>query len=186
MENLELVFEDAQERMDSAISSLEDILQRIRTGRPQPEILSSIKVDYYGQPTQISQAASISVEARDLVIKPFDKSYADAIAQAIIKANIGLNPNSLGDVIRLTMPPLSEEMRRDLAKQAKQEGENGKNNIRAIRRSGNQDFKQMAKDKEISQDDEHRAQTRMQELTDSFIEKINQLISDKERQLLEV
>ena len=181
MENL---ISDLEDKMQKTIASLNNEFKKIRTGRANPSMLDDIKIDYYGSPTPINQAASISVEeGRTLTISPWDKSQIEDIEKAIMKSDLGLNPNTSGDLIRLTMPVLTEETRGDYIKQAKNEAENAKIAIRNIRRDANNHAKDSEKNNEISQDEMKRLEAEVQRVTDTFIESIENELKKKEADL---
>jgi len=181
------IIQDAEIRMSKTLESLATGLKKIRTGRAHPSILDSVRVDYYGSPTQLSQVANVSVEdGRTLVVTPWEKDMVAPIEKAIMTSDLGLNPATAGVVIRLPMPALTEETRRDLVKTVKSEGENSKVALRNIRRDANSDFKDLLKEKEISEDEERKAQDTIQKLTDSSIIKIEEQLSVKEKELMEV
>ena len=184
MENL---ISDLEDKMQKTIASLNNEFKKIRTGRANPSMLDDIKIDYYGSPTPINQAASISVEeGRTLTISPWDKSLIEDIEKAIMKSDLGLNPNTSGDLIRLTMPVLTEETRGDYIKQAKNEAENAKIAIRNIRRDANNHAKDSEKNNEISQDEMTRLEAEVQRVTDTFIESIENELKKKEADLSEI
>ena len=184
MENL---ISDLEDKMQKTIASLNNEFKKIRTGRANPSLLDDIKIDYYGSPTPINQAASISVEeGRTLTISPWDKSLIEDIEKAIMKSDLGLNPNTSGDLIRLTMPVLTEETRGDYIKQAKNEAENAKIAIRNIRRDANNHAKDSEKNNEISQDEMKRLEAEVQRVTDTFIESIENELKKKEADLSEI
>ena len=173
--------------MEKTIVSLEKKLQRIRTGRANPSILDSVEVDYYGSITPISQMSNISIEdARTLSIVPWEKDQVQNIEKAIQSSDIGLQPATSGDVIRVIIPELTEETRRDLIKVAKSEAENSKVAIRNQRRDANALLKEFLNEKEISQDDLRRGEDLIQKITDDFINKIDFLLEKKEKDLLEI
>ncbi|HIP93747.1 MAG TPA: ribosome recycling factor [Leucothrix sp.] len=181
------IIKDADIRMQKSIDSLKGELAKIRTGRAHPSLLEHIMVDYYGSDTPLSQVASIGVEdARTLTITPWERPMVQAIEKAIMKSDLGLNPNSAGAVIRVPMPQLTEERRRELVKVVHNEGENGKIAIRNIRRDANSDFKSLEKNKDISEDEEHKAQTDIQSLTDKFVKEVDALVIAKEEDLMKV
>ncbi len=181
------IIEDAETRMKKTIESLKTDLMKIRTGRAHPSILDHIMVDYYGGKVPLNQVGNVSVEdARTLSISVWESPLVTVIEKAIMTSDLGLNPMSAGTVIRVPMPPLTEERRRDLVKVVKKEGENGKIAIRNIRRDANSDFKILQKEKEISEDEEHRAQADIQKLTDQFVKQVDALIDKKESELMEV
>ena len=173
--------------MQKTIASLNNEFKKIRTGRANPSILDDIKIDYYGSPTPINQAASISVEeGRTLTIAPWDKSLIAEIEKAIMKSDLGLNPNTSNDLIRLTMPVLTEETRGDYIKQAKSEAENAKIAIRNIRRDANNLAKDSEKNNEISQDEMKKLEAEVQRVTDTFIQSIENELKKKEADLSEI
>ena len=178
---------ETEEQMNKTISSLEKKLLRIRTGRANPSLLESVEVEYYGSNTPINQMSNISVEdARTLTIVPWEKDQVQNIEKAIQSSDIGLQPATTGDVIRVIVPELTEETRRDLIKVAKSEVENSKVAIRNQRRDANAMLKEFCNEKEISQDDLRRGEELIQKLTDNFIEKIERLLEKKESDLLEI
>lgn len=179
--------QDAQERMAKSIESLSHQLAKIRTGRATPAILDAVKVDYYGTPTPISQVAQIKVEdARTLAVNPWEKNMVPAIEKAILSSDLGLNPATNGDTIRVPMPPLTEETRKGYVKQAKAEAEQSRISVRNVRRDVLADVKSLLKDKDISEDDERRAGDEIQKITDKYIAEVDALLSVKEKDLLEV
>ena len=178
---------ETEEQMDKTILSLERKLQRIRTGRANPSLLESVEVDYYGSSTPISQMSNISVEdARTLSIVPWEKDQVQNIEKAIQSSDIGLQPATSGDVIRVIVPELTEETRKDLIKVAKSEAENSKVAIRNQRRDANAMLKELHNEKEISQDDLRRGEEIIQNLTDNYVTKIDLLLEKKEKDLLEI
>ena len=183
---IEDIRQDADERMNKTLASLESAFTKIRTGRAHPGILDGITVEYYGNPTPLNQVANILVEdARSLLITPWEKAVIPLIEKAILKSDLGLNPATSGDNIRLPMPPLTEENRKDLAKVAKNEAENARIAIRNIRRDANSDLKEFLKEKEISQDDFHRGEELVQKLTDQKIRAVESALESKESDLLD-
>lgn len=184
---IEEVLSEAKSRMVKSIEVLQRDLAGIRTGRATPMILDNVKIDYYGTQTPLKQIATISApEARLLIIQPWDNATLGDITKAIQKADLGLNPGSDGHIIRLPIPPLSEERRRDLVKSVHRRAEEGKVALRNIRRDSMDMLKDLEKEKEISQDEYKRAQNKLQEITDGFIAQIDQIAKDKEAELLEV
>ena len=178
---------ETEEQMNKTILSLEKKLQRIRTGRANPSLLESVEVDYYGSNTPISQMSNISVEdARTLSIVPWEKDQVQNIEKAIQSSDIGLQPATSGDVIRVIIPELTEETRKDLIKVAKSEAENSKVAIRNQRRDANAMLKEFHNEKEISQDDLRRGEEIIQNLTDDYVTKIDLLLEKKEKDLLEI
>lgn len=181
------IIKDAGTRMQKSIESLKGELAKVRTGRAHPSLLEHITVDYYGSETPLNQIASIGVEdARTLTVTPWESPMVQAVEKAIMTSDLGLNPNSAGTVIRIPMPQLTEERRRDLVKVVKGEGENGKIAIRNIRRDANSDFKMLEKEKEISEDQERKAQDDVQKLTDKFVKEIDEIVATKEEDLMKV
>ena len=179
------IIADAEERMQKSVASLEDAFKKIRTGRAHPSILDSVMVSYYGADTPLNQLANVAVEeGRSLLISPWEKQMIGEIEKGILKSDLGLNPSNNGDTIRVPMPPLTEETRREFTKQAKQEAENARVAIRNIRRDANTDFKDLEKEKEISEDDQRRAEDRVQKLTDQYIAAIESAYQVKEADLL--
>ena len=178
---------DAVERMTKCVAALKVEFKRMRTGRASSALLEHVKVDYYGAEMPLSQVANIVVEdARTLAVTPWDKSMIPIIEKAIHKSDLGLSPNTAGAVIRLPMPPLTEERRRDLIKSAKAETENARVAVRNVRRDAMNDLKEMLKEKLISQDDEKRAHDEVQKITDKFVAEIDGVLAEKEKDLLHV
>lgn len=181
------ITDDARSRMGKSIEAFKAELSKIRTGRAHPSLLDHIRVDYYGSEVPLTQAANVAVEdARTLTVTPWEKGMVQAIEKAIMTSDLGLNPNSAGTVIRIPMPPLTEERRRDLVKVVRAEAEGARVAIRNIRRDANSDFKDLLKEKEISEDDERRAQDEIQKLTDRFIQEADKLLAGKEAELMEI
>ncbi len=184
---LEEIKQETLERMEKSITSLESSLQKLRTGRANPALLDSIQIDYYGNLTPLSQVSNISVQdAKTLLISPWEKNLVPDIEKAIQTSDLGINPATSGDVIRVILPDLTEETRRDLIKVAKSEAENSKVALRNQRRDANGLLKEYLKEKEISEDEERRGQEIIQNLTDDFISKVEQLVVSKEKDLLEI
>ncbi|GAA4363738.1 ribosome recycling factor [Kangiella marina] len=178
---------DADQRMDKTIESFRHDLAKIRTGRAHPSLLEHIMVPYYGTDTPINQVASISVqEGRTLVLQIFDKGAIQDTEKAILKSDLGLTPNVAGQVIRITMPPLNEERRKELIKVVRGEAENAKVAVRNIRRDANNSAKELEKEKELSEDDLRRAEEQIQKLTDTKVARIDELLEEKEQELLEI
>ncbi len=178
---------DAAERMDKTIKALHDNLSKIRTGRAHPSLLDHLTVSYYGTEVPLKQVANISVEdARTLVVQPYEQSMVKPVEKAIMESDLGLNPNTAGTVIRVPMPPLTEERRRDLTRVVRQEGEQAKVAIRNIRRDANQELKELVKEKLITEDDERRGQEVIQKLTDQHIKEIDEMLEAKEKDLMAV
>lgn len=178
--------QDGEERMKKTLEALESTFSKVRTGRAHPGMLSGIMVSYYGSDTPLNQVASVNVEdSRTLLVQPFDRTMVQAVDKAIREADLGLNPMT-ADVIRVPMPSLTEETRRDMQKLARGEAENSRVSIRNVRRDMMNDIKDLAKEKEISEDDEHRASDDIQKITDKYIETIDSRLSKKESELMEV
>lgn len=178
---------DSRNRMSKSLEALRHELAKIRTGRAHPSLLEHVHVDYYGSEVPISQAASVSVEdARTLSVTPWDKNMVGPIEKAILKSDLGLNPSTAGQVIRIPLPPLTEERRRDLTKVVHTEGENAKIAIRNIRRDANHHFKELLKEKDISEDDERKAEHDIQTVTDVAVKKVDEIVAEKEQELLEI
>jgi ribosome recycling factor len=173
--------------MGKSIDSLHTEFSKIRTGRAHPSLLDQIQVDYYGSATPINQVANVTIEdSRTLVVTPWEKDMVAKVEKAIMGSDLGLNPATAGTVIRIPMPPLTEERRRDLVKVVRHEAEQGRVAIRNIRRDANSDFKDLLKEKEISEDEERKAGESIQKLTDTYVAKIDKVLADKEAELMEV
>lgn len=178
---------DAEERMQGAIDSLHRELSRLRTGRANPQMLDPVRVDYYGAPTPLNQIGNIAVpEANQLVVKPYDRSIVKEVEKAILSSNLGVTPNNEGDQLRIVLPPLTEERRKELVKQVKKVGEDAKVSIRNIRRDANDAIKKLEKASELTEDDSKSYQEDIQELTDQYIEKIGKETETKEKDLMTV
>ena len=178
---------DAEQRMGKAIEALRRELATIRTGRANPGLVEHLRVDYYGTPTPLKQLASITVpEARLLTIQPWDKGSLSAIEKAIQKSDLGLNPSNDGAIIRLAIPVLTEERRRELVKVVHKKVEDGRVAVRNIRRDAHEMLRDLLREKEISEDEEHRAQEQLQKVTDRFIAQADEVGKEKEHELLEV
>lgn len=178
---------DAKSRMEKSVESLRSQMSKIRTGRAHPSLLDGIMVPYYGSDTPLNQLANITIEdSRTLALTIFDKSASGAVEKAIMTSDLGLNPAAAGAVIRVPLPALTEERRKDLVKIVRAEAEQGRVAVRNIRRDANSDLKELLKEKEITEDDERKATEEIQKLTDTFIGQIDKLLEDKEKDLLEV
>ena len=178
---------DAKTRMEKSLDALGHAFAKIRTGRAHPSILDAVMVEYYGSEVPVSQVANINVEdARTLAVTPWEKPMVGEVEKAILKSDLGLNPATAGAVIRVPMPPLTEETRRGYTKQARAEAEQAKVAVRNIRRDAMADIKELLKEKEISEDEERRAGEDIQKLTDELVKRIDQLLADKETDLMEV
>lgn len=181
----EIHVDSAKERMSKSIDSLKSNLLSLRTGRASPDILSKVNVDYYGAETPLNQLASVSVSSgTQLIVSPYDKSILQDIDTAITNANLGMTPNNDGEIIRLNVPPLTEDRRKDILKQAKAYGEDAKIAVRNIRRSANDDVKKLGKD--ISEDLAKSANDAVQKLTDKTIKDIDAVIADKEKDIMSI
>jgi ribosome recycling factor len=178
---------NAQARMNKSIETLKGDLAKVRTGRAHVGILDHVMVDYYGNPTPINQVANLTlVDARTIGVTPFEKKMGAVIEKAIRDADLGLNPSSQGDTIRVPTPALNEERRKEMVKLVKSEGEDAKIAIRNIRRDANEQLKKLVKDKAISEDDERRASDDIQKLTDKFVADVDKLLAEKEKEVLTV
>ncbi len=178
---------DATTRMGKSVEALVHELAKVRTGRAHPSLLDHIRVDYYGSEVPLSQAANVNTEdARTLTVTPWDKGMVSVIEKAIMTSDLGLNPMSAGTVIRVPMPPLTEERRKDLIRVVRQEAEGAKVAIRNIRRDANHELKELVKEKVISEDDERRGQEIIQNLTDQHIKKVDEVLDEKEKDLMEI
>lgn len=179
--------QDAEKRMKKAVESFHLDLTKVRTGRANVGILDHVMVDYYGTPTPINQVANLTVnDARTIMVTPWEKNMVAAVEKAILTSDLGLNPATAGNAIRVPMPPLTEERRKELIKVVRGEGEQGKVAIRNIRRDANNHLKDLLKDKEITEDDERKAQDLIQKLTDKYIADIDVLLNEKEKDLMEI
>jgi len=178
---------DANTRMDKTLDSLKHDLAKIRTGRAHPSLLDSVTVDYYGSDVPLSQVANISIlDSRTLSLSPWEKPMVKVIEKAIMASDLGLNPATTGDLIRIPLPPLTEERRRDLTKVVRKEGEAAKVAIRNIRRDANGSLKDLLKEKEIAEDEERKAQDAIQKLTDEHVKKVDEMLVVKEKDLMEM
>lgn len=184
---MEILLKELTEKMEKSVNALKNAFNKIRTGRANPSILDDINVDYYGNPTPINQTSNISVEeGRSLVISPWDKNLIPEIEKAILSSDLGLNPSTSGDLIRVTMPALTEETRQDYIKQARAEAENSRISIRNVRRDANNSAKDMQQSSEISEDDLRRIEDLIQKETDKFISIVDSDLKNKESDLLEI
>ncbi len=181
------ILADAEKRMGKSIDSLRAELIKIRTGRAHPSLLDQIIVDYYGTATPINQVANVTLEdARTLAVAPWEKQMVAVVEKAILNSGLGLNPSTAGNLIRIPMPPLTEERRRELVKVVKGEGENAKIAVRNIRRDANSDFKELLKEKDISEDESHDAEDSIQKHTDKYVKSVDEVIVVKEKELMEI
>ena len=177
----------AEQKMQKSIDALKADLGKVRTGRAHTGLLDHVQVDYYGSPVPISQVASITlIDARTIGVQPWEKPLVVKVEKAIRDADLGLNPAAQGDVIRVPMPPLTEERRRELIKVIKHEGENAKVALRNLRRDANNHLKDALKKKEISEDDERRTQDDIQKLTDRYVQEVDKLLAEKEKDLMAI
>ncbi|VXC98923.1 ribosome recycling factor [Enterobacterales bacterium 8AC] len=177
---------DADSRMEKSVEAFKNQISKIRTGRASPSILDGIMVEYYGSATPLRQLANVTVEdSRTLAINLFDRSLGSAVEKAIMSSDLGLNPNSAGSVIRVPLPPLTEERRKDLIKVVRGEAEHGRVAVRNIRRDANDKVKALLKDKEISEDEDRRSQEDIQKMTDAYIKLLDAALADKEKELMD-
>ena len=180
------IIEDTKKGMEKSLNSLDVAFKKIRTGRASPTLLEDIKVDYYGTLTPLSQLANISVEdAKTLAIIPWEKSIVQDIEKTIMESDLGINPATSGDTIRVILPDLTEETRKEFIKKAKSDAENTKVSIRNVRREGNSQLKEFLKEKEISEDEERQGEEEIQKLTDNYVNKVDEIMSLKEKDLLD-
>jgi len=179
--------QDAESRMRQSIEHLKTELSKVRTGRAHVSLLDHLKVDFYGSQVPISQAASVSVgDARSLVVQPWDKEMVSVIEKAIMESDLGLNPNTAGTTIRIVLPALTEERRKELTKVVHAEGENAKVAIRNTRRDANKSAMELQKDKQITEDEERRAESEIQQLTDKYCADVDTVVETKDKELLEI
>lgn len=184
---VENIIKDAEERMKKCVSETKNAFNSLRTGRATPALLDKVQVDYYGTLTPVNQLANITVpEARLILIQPWDKSVLTEIEKAIMKSDLGINPASDGEVIRLTIPPLTEERRIELVKLVKKKAEDGRVAIRNVRREANDDIKSTQKEGLISEDELKKAQDRVQKLTDRYIKEVEGLLAEKEKDIMQI
>jgi ribosome recycling factor len=184
---IEAIKKDADTRMKKSIESLKSEFSKLRTGRAHPSLLDHISVDYYGAETPLNQVSNVTVEdARTLAVTPWEKSMVQAIEKAIMQSDLGLNPNTAGTVIRIPMPPLTEERRKDMIRIVRAEAENAKVAIRNIRRDANGDLKDLLKEKEISEDEERKGIDDIQKITDTCIAEVDKLLEAKEKDMMEI
>lgn len=178
---------EAEKKMTKSIEALMSAFNKIRTGRAHPSILDSVMVNYYGQETPLKQIASVNVEdSRTLTVSPWEKNMVPQIEKAIMMSDLGLNPSTSGDLIRLPMPMLTQETRKDMVKQARADAEHGRVSVRNARRDANSTLKELLKDKDISEDDERRGEEEVQKLTDRYIAEVDKLLKAKEEDLMAV
>ncbi len=181
------ITKDADKRMQKSLESLRAEFSKIRTGRAHTSLLDHVMVEYYGSEVPLNQVANLSVEdARTLSVTPWEKPMVPVVEKAIMTSDLGLNPSTAGQVIRIVLPPLTEERRRELVRVVRQEAENARVAIRNIRRDANQDLKDLEKEKEISEDDQRRAEQNIQEITDRHVGAVDSLLEDKEKEMMSV
>jgi ribosome recycling factor len=184
---LQDIKKDAADRMGKSVEALRSELKKLRTGRAHTSLLDHITVEYYGSHVPLSQVANVGIEdSRTLTITPWERSMVQVVEKAIMTSDLGLNPNTAGTVIRVPLPPLTEERRRDMGKVVRHEGENAKVAIRNIRRDALHTVKELLKEKEITEDDDRRAHDEVQQLTDKYIAQVDKVVEEKEQELLEV
>jgi ribosome recycling factor len=178
---------DCVQRMQKCVQVFQADMRKLRTGRAHPSLVENLKIDYYGSDVPLQQVANISIEdARTIVISPWEKQVVQAVEKAIFKSDLGLTPMTAGTVIRVPLPPLTEERRRDITKVVRGDAENAKISIRNVRRDVLGDVKEALKEKLISQDDERKAQDEIQKLTDKFVAEVDQLLAAKEKEIMQV
>lgn len=178
---------DATARMAKSIEAFREELAKLRTGRAHTSLLDHVRVDFYGSEVPINQAANVTVQdARTLVVTPWDKGMVQAIEKAIMSSDLGLNPATAGTVIRVPLPPLTEERRKDMIKVVRHEAENARVAIRNVRRDANGDLKELTKAKEITEDEERRAQDEIQKLTDKYVAEVEKVLAEKEKDLMAI
>jgi len=181
------IHNDANDRMNKTLASLESDFSKIRAGRAHPSLLEQIQVEYYGSLVPISQVSNITTEdSRTLKVTPWEKDMVGPIEKAVMTSDLGLNPNSMGHVIRIPLPPLTEERRKELVRVVRDEAEHARVAVRNIRRDAISDYRELLKEKEISEDETHRAEENIQKITDQHIGLIDKSLSDKENSLLEI
>ena len=181
------IHNDANDRMNKILASLESDFSKIRAGRAHPSLLEQIHVEYYGTLVPISQVSNITTEdSRTLKVTPWEKDMVGPIEKAVMTSDLGLNPNSMGQVIRIPLPPLTEERRKELVRVVRDEAEHARVAVRNIRRDAISDYRELLKEKEISEDETHRAEENIQKITDQHIGLIDKSLSDKENSLLEI
>ncbi|WP_036167913.1 ribosome recycling factor [Massilia sp. 9096] len=181
------VKKNAQDKMAKSIETLRANLAKVRTGRAHPGLLDSVMVEYYGAPTQLSQVANVTlIDARTLGVQPYEKKMLNTVEKAIRESDLGLNPSSFGEMIRVPTPALTEERRKEMVKLCKSEAEDAKIAVRNVRRDANEQLKKLVKDKSISEDDERRASDDIQKLTDKAVVDIDKLVAEKEKEVMTV
>ena len=186
MEDLEIYLEEAKDHMEKSLHHVSHALAKIRAGRAMPSMLDGLVVDYYGNPTPINQVASVNTpDARSLAIKPWEKSMLSEIEKAIINSDLGLNPQNDGEIIRLNIPPLTEERRKELVKQSRNEAEHGRVSVRNVRKDTNDHLKKLLKE-HVSEDAVKKAEDAVQDLTNDYVSKIDELLANKEEEIMTV
>ncbi|RJS95338.1 ribosome recycling factor [Salinisphaera sp. Q1T1-3] len=181
------IYADAKQRMDKSISVMREDFAKIRTGRASTSLLDHVTVEYYGVEVPLNQAANVATEdARTITVMPYEKSMVQPVEKAIMTANLGLNPSTAGQVIRIVLPPMTEERRKDLVKVLRSEAEDTRVAVRNVRRDANADMKELVKEKEITEDEQHGGEERIQKLTDEHIERIDALLGEKEQEIMTV
>lgn len=184
---IEAIFTESTQRMEKAIAALKNEMNKLRSGRAHPSLLDHVMVNYYGNETPINQVANITVEdPRTLGISPWEKSLVPAIEKAIMTADLGLNPATSGNIIRVPLPAMTEDRRKEMIRIVRQEAEQARVSVRNARRDANGSVKELLKAKDISEDDERRAEDRIQKLTDKFVKEIDDILAKKEKELMEV
>ena len=178
---------DAEDRMKKSVESTKDAMSRIRTGRATPALLEHLTVDYYGTATPVTQVATVAVaDARTLTVQPWEKNMLSVIERAILESDLGLNPVTAGETMRIPLPPMTEDRRVSMVKVVKSEGEDGKIAIRNIRRDAIQSVRELLKEKEITQDEEKQSEGDLQKLTDKYVAMVDQVVAEKEKEVMEV
>ncbi len=181
------IFDDSKDRMKKGLEALEREYKRLRTGRASASLLDGVRANYYGTPTPLAQLATVTTpDPRTIMVQPWDQTVLGEVEKSILKSELGLTPNNDGKVIRISIPPLTEERRKDLVKMINKKAEEYKVIMRNIRRDSNELIKDLKKDKEISEDEQFKAQDEVQKITDDFIKKIDEIYSAKEKEILEV
>ncbi|MDJ0657842.1 MAG: ribosome recycling factor [Xanthomonadales bacterium] len=184
---LDDIMQDAEKRMQQSVEHLRHELTKVRTGRAHTSLLDHLRVDYYGNEVPISQAATVSVsDARTLTVQPWEKTMVSAIEKSILESDLGLNPNTAGTTIRIVLPPLTEERRRELTKVVGHEGEHAKVAIRNVRRDAIHHTKELLKEKEITEDQERKAETDIQQITDKYVAQVDEVVKAKDDELMEI
>lgn len=186
MEDLEFYLEEAKDHMEKSLHHVSHALAKIRAGRAMPSMLDGLMVEYYGNPTPINQVASVnSPDAKTLAIKPWEKNMVSEIERAIINSDLGLNPQNDGEIVRLNIPPLTEERRKELVKQSRNEAEHGRVSVRNVRKDANDHIKKLLKE-HVSEDEVKKAEGEVQDLTDEYVKKIDELLAKKEEEIMTV